>query len=62
MRRGHSLVRASARTEAVAVRAEGRVEEGLQDLLEGLLHQAILHRGDAKLTLASVRLGDSDQS
>ena len=51
-------MRASARTEAVAVLAEGRIKDRLQHLQQRLLDQPIRHRRDAKLALASVRLRD----
>ena len=55
-------MRASARPEAVAVRAEGRIKDGLQHLQQRLLDQTIRHRRDAELALASVRLGDRHPS
>jgi len=51
-------MRASARPEAVAVLAEGRIKDRLQHLQQSLLDQAIRHRRDAELTLATARLRD----
>lgn len=56
--RQDGIVCAPARAEAVAVGAEGRIKDRLQDLQKRLLDQAVLHRGDAKLTLAAPRLRD----
>ena len=58
LRRKDGLMRASARTEAVAVLAEGWIKHRLQYLQQRLLNQTIRYRRDAKLALASVRLGD----
>ena len=58
LRREHGVVRASARPEAVAVLAEGRIKNRLQHLQQRLLDQPIRHRRDAKLALASLRLRD----
>jgi hypothetical protein len=58
LRLENGVVRASARPEAVAVLAEGRIKDRLQHLQQGLLDQTIRHRRDAKLALATVRLGD----
>ncbi len=48
----------SARAEAVAMLAEGGIKDGLQHLQQRLLDQPIRHRWDAKLALATLRLGD----
>ncbi len=48
----------SARTEAVAVLAEGGIKLRLQHLQQRLLDQPIRHRRDAELALTSVRLRD----
>jgi hypothetical protein len=58
LRRQDGIVRASARTEAVAVLAEDRIKDRLQHLQERLLDQAVQHRGDAKLSFAAPRLRD----
>jgi hypothetical protein len=55
-------MRASARPEAVAVLAEGRIKNGLQHLQQRLLDQTIRHRRDAELALAAVRLGNRHPS
>jgi hypothetical protein len=53
-------MRTAVRTEAVAVLAEGWIKHRLQHLQQRLLYQPIRHRRDAKLALASIRLGDRD--
>src|SRR5437660_9203684 len=55
-------MRTSARPEAVAVLAEGRIKNGLQHLQQRLLDQTIRHRRDAKLALAALWLGDRHPS
>ena len=52
---GHGLMRAPARSEPVTGLAEGRIEDRLQHLQEGLLHDPVLHRGDAEQALATRR-------
>src|SRR5512142_115368 len=54
--RTNGLMRTAARTEPVAVLAEGGIKQGLQHLQQGLLNQPIRHRRDTQLTLASIRL------
>jgi hypothetical protein len=51
------LMRAPSRAEAKARRRKARIEQRLQDL-QDLLDQAIDHRGNAQLALATARLGD----
>ena len=43
----------SARAEAIAVVAEGRIKDRLKNLKHRLLDQAVRHRGDAKLALTA---------
>jgi hypothetical protein len=49
----HGVVRAAPRPEAVAVLREARIDSRLQDLQQGLLDEAVEHRRDAELALAS---------
>ena len=58
----HRVVRAPARAKAMAVVAEGRIDDRLQHLQQRLLDQPIQHRRDAQLALAPVRLGDHHPS
>jgi len=51
-------MRISARPEAVAVLAEGRIKNGLQHLQQRLLDQTIRHRRDTELTPATLWLGN----
>ena len=46
-------MRTASRPEAVAVCREGRIDEGLQDLQQGLLDQAIRHRRNTQLAHAA---------
>ena len=62
LRGQHRVVRTPPRPEAVAVLAEGGVENRLQHLQQCLLDQPIHHRRDAKLALATVRLRDRHPS
>ncbi len=57
LRRKDGIVRASPRTEAVAVLTEAGIKDRLKDLQERLLDQALLHRGYAKLALATPGFG-----
>jgi hypothetical protein len=54
----HRLVRSAPRTETVAVGREGRIDQGLQDLQQGLLDQPIHHRRNPQLPHPAARLGD----
>lgn len=49
----HGIVRTAARSKAVAVVTEVRINQRLQHLQQGLLDEPIRHRRDAKLALAS---------
>ena len=53
--RQDSAMGASARSKAVAVDAEGWIKDRLKNLQERLLDQAVRHRWDAELTLATSR-------
>ena len=57
-------MRASARPEAVAVLAEGRIKNGLQHLQQRLLDQTIRHRrhGSFELHIGPVSLWDRPRS
>ena len=44
----HRLVRAPPRSEAEAAVREARIEDGVQDLEQGLLDQSVYHRRDAQ--------------
>jgi hypothetical protein len=58
----HGVVRAAPRPEAVAVLREARIDSRLQDLQPDLLDEAVEHRRDAELALASAGLGDHHSS
>ena len=58
LRRQHRAMRASSRPKAVAVLAEGRVDQRLQHLQQRLLDQPVRHRRDAQFALAAARLRD----
>ena len=53
----HGILRASARTEAVAVCGEGRVNQRLQDLQQGLLDQPVGHGRYPQFPQATPGLG-----
>src|SRR5476651_1726653 len=55
-------MRTSARPEAMAVLAKGGIKDRLQHLQKRLLDQTIQNRRDAKLALATPRLGDRHPS
>lgn len=52
------IMRPTPRTKAIAGIGERRVDQRLQHLQQCLLDEAVNHRGDAKLALASSGLGD----
>jgi site-specific DNA recombinase len=56
LRGQNRIVRSPSGPEAVAVLAEGGIEQRLQHLQQRLLDQPIRHRRDAQLALAPVRL------
>ena len=60
---GHldSLVSASARTEAVAIVREQRIEDRRELLQQGLLDQAIHDTGNAQLPHTALRFGNFDR-
>ena len=62
LRGQYRVLRSPSRSEAVAVLAEGRVENWLQHLQQRLLDQPIHHRRDAQLALASLRFRDRHPS
>src|SRR5207253_6851313 len=62
LRGQYRVSRSPSRSEAVAVLAEGGVENRLQHLQQCLLDQPIHHRRDAKLALATVRLWNQNSS
>lgn len=58
-RAANRVVGAAARPEAEALGREVRIEDGLQDLKQGLLDQSVQHRRNAQRPYAfPVRLGD----
>src|SRR5690606_6748429 len=58
LRRQDGVVGTAPGPKPIAVLAEPRVEDRLQDLQEGLLNEPVEHRRDAELTLAPTGLGD----
>ena len=62
LRGQYRVVRTPSRPEAVAVLAEGGIEQRLQHLQQRLLDQPVRHRRDAQLALATVRLRDRHPS
>jgi hypothetical protein len=62
LRATNRVVRTPSGPEAVARIREGRVEQRLQDLQQGLLDKAVKHRRDAKLALAPAGLWDRHPS
>ena len=58
----HRVVRPPSGPEAVARIREGRVEQRLQDLQQGLLDEPVEHGWDAELALAPARLRDRHPS
>ena len=58
LRLGHRLMRRAVGTKTVAVFRERSVPSLLQNLHHRLLDDSVQHRGDAKLSHPSVRLGD----
>jgi hypothetical protein len=62
LRAKHGVVRTPSGPEAVACIREGRIEQRLQDLQQGLLDEPVEHRRNAELALASAGLGDRHPS
>jgi len=59
LRSQHGVVGPTARAEAVAVLAEGGINQRLQHLQQCLLNQTISDGGDAQFPLTAVRLRDA---
>lgn len=55
----HSVTRATARTESMAVLTKSGVDQRLQHLQNGLLDQSIEHGGYPQFTFAAIRFGDA---
>jgi len=56
----HRVVRTASRTKAVTVFGEGRINDALQDLQQGLLDQPIRHRRNSQFAHPAVGLRDLD--
>src|SRR6186997_1941422 len=54
----HRIVRSSPWPKAEAAVRERGIEQGLQDLKQGLLNQSVEHRGNAQRSHPAVRLGN----
>ncbi len=56
----HRVARSTPRPEAVAVFGEGRINDGLQNLQQGLLDQPIRDRWNPQFTHPAIRLRNLD--
>ena len=57
-RHEHSILRTASQSEAVAVCGKRRIDEGLQDLQQGLLDQTIRHRRNPQFAHAATGFRD----